>query len=84
MTALKSEGVGRALCAPEQAPVMKSTAGSSGALYRASGLEWQECEIVECRPDGVVLREVGRALPGVWLAPLHCIRIPGLIFEEAA
>lgn len=31
LTALKTEGVGRSLCAPEQAPAMKSAAGSSGA-----------------------------------------------------
>lgn len=52
--------------------------GSSGAtFYRESpGDDWQECEVIAKRPDGLlILRELGKPLPGVWLASRAQVRV---------
>lgn len=49
------------------------------AVYRASPADaWVDCEVIGRRwPEGAyVLREVGTALPGVWLGSLDQVRIP--------
>jgi hypothetical protein len=53
------------------------------ALYRERpGADWREVEIIEVRPDGVVAREVGRALPGVILAWADRFRVPVGVIEQ--
>jgi hypothetical protein len=49
------------------------------AVWRASRRrDWQSVEIVDGHPSGqVVLREVGRLWPGVFLAPRDQVRIAG-------
>jgi hypothetical protein len=48
------------------------------ALYRPDiGAPWEDCTIVSRHPGGLVLREVGRILPGRWLASLDQVRVEG-------
>lgn len=55
------------------------------ALYRAdSTQDWQDCEIIGRHSDGYVLREVGRALPGVWIATRDQVRVPVGVIEQPA
>lgn len=53
------------------------------AFWRASNRrEWQPVEIVADHPTGgLVLRELDRFWPGVWLAPRDQVRIAGPEFE---
>ncbi len=54
------------------------------AVYRASGAtDWQDCDIIGAHDGGLlVLREIGKPLPGVWLANLGQVRIPGGSFDQ--
>lgn len=47
------------------------------ALYREdAGWDWYDVEIVARRSDGYfIVREVGRLLPGVWLASIDQLRV---------
>lgn len=46
------------------------------AVYRATDIEpWDDVEIVGHRPEGLVLREVGKLWPGIWVASLDRVRI---------
>lgn len=85
--ASKTEGAGVRLLAPEQAPATKTqAAGGSGAIsavYRATAADaWQDCEIIGYQANGMVLREVGRRLNGVFLASLDQVRIPVGVIEQ--
>jgi hypothetical protein len=53
------------------------------AVYRESmGQEWRDVEIIDALPDRqFVLRETGRVWPGVILAAIDQVRIPGPILE---
>ncbi len=54
------------------------------AVYReAAQMGWRELEIVgEHRKSGrLILREVGVALPGVWLGERGSVRLLGPVFE---
>ena len=48
------------------------------ALYRRNpGSDWTDCEITGRRPDGkLVVREVGKVWPGVWIATIDQVRVP--------
>lgn len=48
------------------------------ALYRQhAGDDWQEVELLGRHRSGkLVLREVGKRWPGVWLASLDAVRVP--------
>ena len=48
------------------------------ALYREYlSDEWQDCELIGRHPSGnLVLREVGKLWPGIWLAPVDAVRVP--------
>lgn len=48
------------------------------ALYREhAGADWQEAELVgRHRSGALVLREVGKVWPGVWLASIENVRVP--------
>ena len=63
--------------APGQASAIASAAGGPGAiyaLYRVSPADdWRDCEIIAQRSDGLVLREVGKLLPGVWVCPADMV-----------
>lgn len=44
-------------------------------LYRARhGEDWTGAEIVARHPAGFVLREIGRPLPGIWIATEDQVR----------
>lgn len=76
ITGIENGGRRASLRAPEQAPVKRRAAGSSGALYRATSRDdWLECEIIARHPGGFVLRETGRQMPGVWLASPAQVRV---------
>jgi hypothetical protein len=48
------------------------------ALYRPNwAAPWEDVTIVSSHPGGLVLREVGRRFPGVWLATLDQVRVEG-------
>ena len=53
------------------------------AVYRESmGREWRDVEIICALPDRqFMLRETGRVWPGVILAAIDQVRIPGPILE---
>lgn len=52
------------------------------AVYRATPADaWLDCEIVGRQEGGIVLREVGKAYAGVWLADPDQVRIAGPIFQ---
>lgn len=54
------------------------------AVYRErDGDPWQDCVIIGFLPPGVyVLREVDKALPGVWRAYRYQVRLPGAVIEQ--
>lgn len=58
------------------------------AFYReVPGTAWQACEIVATHPRGLVIREVGRPLPGIMLADWSQVRVastPRLSPDEIA
>lgn len=56
----------------------------SDAVYRASDADdWQDCRLIGAHDGGaLVLREIGKPFPGVWLANLSQVRIPGGSFER--
>lgn len=57
------------------------------ALWRANRRrDWQPVEIVADHPQtgGLVLREMDRFWPGVWLVPRDQVRIAGPEFEVPA
>lgn len=65
----------------------RSPAISAPALYRENpGSPWVECTIgIRHWPTGAfILREVGKALPGVWLGYPDQVRLPGPTFDEVA
>jgi hypothetical protein len=48
------------------------------ALYRHDiGAAWTDCILVGSHPGGLVLRELGRRFPGVWLARPDQVRVGG-------
>ncbi len=52
------------------------------ALFRPEiGQPWQDVEIVGQRADGMLLRETGKHWPGVFIATLDQVRLPGPVFE---
>jgi len=61
------------------------TARSISAVWRSCcGHDWQPAEIVSGHRSGqLVLREVDRLWPGVWLAPRDQVRIAGPEFDPA-
>jgi hypothetical protein len=61
-------------------------ARSITAVWRSSPeREWQPAEILSDHPSSgqLVLREVDRLWPGVWLAPRDQVRIAGPEFDPA-
>jgi hypothetical protein len=61
-------------------PGLVALYGSSArlALYRHDyAAAWQDVAIVSRHPGGLVLRELGRRFPGVWLATLDQVRVEG-------
>ena len=52
--------------------------GIMAAVYRATpGADWQDCELIGAHDGGMlVLREIDKPFPGVWLANLSQVRIP--------
>lgn len=53
------------------------------ALYRANAADdWADVEIVSRHRSGaLVLREVGKKFPGVWLARSHEVRVAGHVLR---
>jgi hypothetical protein len=55
----------------------------SAALYRATPkAEWTDVEVIGWKHRQYVVREVGKPLPGVWLATFDQLRIPGGVIEQ--
>jgi hypothetical protein len=53
------------------------------ALYRATPqAEWVDVEIIDWKHRQYVVREVGKPLPGVFLATFDQLRIPGGVIEQ--
>lgn len=67
-----------AATAPGTAPAKTLAAGGPGATFygESAGDDWRECEIIAARSDGLlILRELGKPLPGVWLASRAQVRV---------
>lgn len=48
------------------------------ALWREKRTDdWQDVELIgRHRSGALVLREIGKTWPGIWLAPPHAVRVP--------
>jgi hypothetical protein len=56
---------------------------AQAAVYRpADGQPWQDVEITGHHTDGrLILREIGKLWPGVFVASLDQVRVQGRVFE---